>query len=106
VKAIRKGEGATISFIIADLDLAYHNAVREPYYSPVEGGFAKNYPADTPHLDRIYQNFEQYAEEMVYQTAQARSVPWEKALCAFLQIIEDKRSIGGSQAVLLSPCVG
>jgi hypothetical protein len=91
VKTIRKSEGITISFIIADLDPAYHDAVRELYYSPVEEGFAKNYPADTPHLDRIYQNFEQYAEEMVLQTAQVRSVPWEKALFAFLQIIEDKR---------------
>jgi hypothetical protein len=91
MKTIRKSEGTTTSFIVTDLDPAYHDAVRELYYSPVEEGFAKSYPADTPHLDRIYQNFEQYAEEMVLQTAQVRFVPWDKALFAFLQIIEDKR---------------
>jgi hypothetical protein len=91
MKTIRKTEGTTTLFIIADLDPAYHDAVRVLYYSPVEDGFAKSYPADTPHLDRIYQNFEQYAEEMVLQTAQVRLVPWDKALFAFLQIIEDNR---------------
>jgi hypothetical protein len=91
VKTIRKREGATTSFIIADLDPAYHDVVRELYYSPVEEGFAKRYPADIPHLDRIYQNFERYAEEMVLQMARVRSVPWEKALSAFLGITEEKR---------------
>ena len=91
MRTMRKSEGTTTSFIIADLDPSYHDAVRELYYSPVEEGFAKSYPADTPHLDRIYQNFEQYAEEMVLQTAQVRFVPWDKALFAFLQITEDKR---------------
>jgi hypothetical protein len=91
VRTIRKSEGTTTSFIIADLDPAYHDAVRELYYSPVEEGFSKSYPVDTLHLDRIYQNFEQHAEEMVLQTAQVRSVSWEKALFAFLQIIELKR---------------
>lgn len=91
MRTICKSEGTTTSFIITDLDLAYHDAVRELYYTPVEDGFAKSYPADTPHLDHIYRNFEQYAEEMVLQAAQVHPVPWDEALLAFLQIVEDKR---------------
>jgi len=55
---------------LTDLDPAYHEAVCDLYYSSVEDGFAKSYPADIPHLDRIYQNFAHYAKEMVLQTAQ------------------------------------
>ena len=91
MRTIRKTEGNITSFIIADLEPAYEDAVRELYYSLVEGGFAKRYPADTPHLDRIYRNFEQYAEEMVFQTAQIHPVPWDNALSAFLQIIEGRK---------------
>jgi hypothetical protein len=91
LRTIRKTEGNITSFIIADLEPAYEDAVRELYYSLVEGGFAKRYPVDTPQLDRIYRNFEQYAEEMVLQTAQIHPVPWGSALSAFLQIIEGRK---------------
>jgi hypothetical protein len=42
MKTIRKTEGTTTSFIMADLDPAYHDAVRALYYSPVEEGFAES----------------------------------------------------------------
>ena len=90
MKTICKTERETNSFIISDLEPVYHDAVCGLYYSPIEEGFAKSYPSDTPHLDRIYQNFEQYAEEMILQTAKVHSVPWDKSLLAFLQIIENE----------------
>jgi hypothetical protein len=76
------------SFIIADLDPAYHQAARDLAYSPVSEGFAKAYPADTPHLEQIYRNFAQCAEPMILQTARVVPVPWERALHAFLDRIE------------------
>ena len=91
MKTICKTEGTTTSFIITELDAAYHDSVRELYFVPIEGGFAKSYPADTPHLDRIYQNFARYAKEMVLQTAQVHPAPWDKALFAFLQAIEGQQ---------------
>jgi len=87
MKTICKTERGTTSFIISDLEPVYHDAVRGLFYRPVEEGFAKSYPSDTPHLDRIYHNFEQYAEEMVLQTAEVHSVLWDKSLLAFLQIV-------------------
>ena len=90
MNTIRRNEGTTTSFIITDLDPAYYDAARELYYSPVEEGFAKSYPADTPHLDRIYQNFARYGEEMVLQTARVRPIPWDRALLAFLRCVEGK----------------
>jgi len=90
MKTICKTERETTLFIISDLEPGYHDAVRSLYYAPIEGGFAKSYPSDTPHIDRIYRNFEQYAEEMILQMAGVHSVPWHKSLLAFLQIIESE----------------
>lgn len=87
MKTLRKTEGTTTSFILADVAPAYHEAVRSLHYTPIAEGFAKSYPADAPNLDRIYQNFEQHAEEMVLQTARIYPAPWEQALSAFLHII-------------------
>lgn len=90
MRTICKIERGTTSFIISDLEPVYHDVVRSLFYRPIEEGFVKSYPSDTPHLDRIYHNFEQYAEEMVLQTAEVHSVPWDKSLLAFLQIIENE----------------
>lgn len=87
MKTLRKTEGTTTSFIIADIEPAYHDAVHSLYYSPVADGFAKVYPADTPNLDRIYLNFERYAQEMVLQTARMHLAEWDKSLSAFLQVV-------------------
>lgn len=90
MKTICKTEGSTTYFIIAELEPEYHDAARDLYYISFEGGFAKDFPADTPDLDRIYKKFELYAEEMILQTAKVHPVPWEKALATFLKIIENK----------------
>jgi hypothetical protein len=84
--ACKTGGGQT-AFIIADLELAYHQAARDLAYSAIPEGFAKTYPSDTPHLDETYRNFAQYAEPMVLQTARVVPVPWEQALHAFLDRI-------------------
>jgi hypothetical protein len=39
-------------------------------------------------MERIYVNFERYAEEMLLQAAGIHPVPWEQAPNAFLKIIE------------------
>jgi hypothetical protein len=88
MKTICKTEGETIAFIITELEPAYHDIAQNLYYRPCEEGFAKHFPANTPHLECIYQRFARYAEEMILQTAQARPVPWDKALAAFTEIIE------------------
>ena len=90
MRTIYRTAGSQIYFIISELDAAYHDAARDLAYNRVEDGFAKVYPANTPHLDRIYQNFEHYAEEMILQMARVHAVPWEQALLAFLQIIEEQ----------------
>jgi hypothetical protein len=89
VKTLRKTDGLTTSFIIADVDPVYQDAVRSLYYGPCEEGFSKTFPANTPDLDRIFLNFERYAHEMVLQTARVHTANWEKALSAFLKIVED-----------------
>lgn len=90
MKTIRKTVDSQTSFVISGLDPAYHDVVRDLYYSQVEEGFVKTYPADTPHLDRIYRNFERYAEEMILHAARVHPVPWEQALLSFLKIVENE----------------
>jgi hypothetical protein len=75
-------------FIITDLDPLYYPAMHQLYFQPIEDGFAKNFPANTPHLERIFSNFERYAEEMVRQTADNSLICWEKSLQGFLEYIE------------------
>lgn len=94
--------GEQTSFIIADLNPAYHQAARGLVYSQVAEGFAKTYPADTPGLDGIYRTFARCAEPMILQAAGAMPVPWEQALHAFLERIASEPIdwwLGGSAAL-------
>jgi hypothetical protein len=88
MKTICKIKGQNTAFIFSDVEPEYHDILRNLYYSPVEEGFAKVYPSDTPNLDRIYLNFERYAQEMVLQAARIHPVEWDKSLSVFLQVIE------------------
>jgi len=88
MNTLRRREGDVVLFVVRDAPPAYHGALRELYYAPVADGFAKDFPADTPHLERIYENWERCVEEMVLQQAQARPAPWDRALLAFLEAIE------------------
>ena len=90
MRTICRTMGQRTSFVVGELSPAYHQAARDLYYSPVDDGFAKAYPADTPHLGRIYRNFERRAEEMILQMAGVRPVPWDQALLGFFSILGDE----------------
>jgi hypothetical protein len=74
-------------FVIHDLDEAYHDAARRLGYRDVEGGFGCAAPADNPHVQRAFENFQRYAEPMILQTAGVQSVPWDETLLALLEIL-------------------
>ncbi len=59
-------------------------------YEEMRAGFAKAFPANTPHLVSIFERFSHYAEEMVLQAANVHDVPWQAALFALLQRIEQQ----------------
>jgi hypothetical protein len=86
-----KTSGSTTQFIFADLEPRLIEAAKSLFYSPIEGGFAKAFPADTPNLARIYRNFERHAEDMLLQSIGAVAIPWEKALTSFIQTIAGHR---------------
>jgi hypothetical protein len=90
MKTKYRTDGTRVYFILSDLDPVYHYAARQLEFSKVEDGFARIYPADSPHLDQIYQNFTRHAEEMILQMAGKHSAPWEKALLAFLQRVDQQ----------------
>ena len=90
MKTLCRTVGSQTYFIISQLDPAYYDLVRDLAFSQVEDGFAKVFPTDSPHLDRIYHNFERYAEELILQFAGIHPAPWEPALLALLEKIKDQ----------------
>jgi hypothetical protein len=83
--------GSTTQFILADVDPKLVEAAKLLFYSPVERGFAKTFPTNTPNLEKIYRNFELHAENMLLQSIGAVTIPWEKALTTFIQTIACNR---------------
>lgn len=90
MKATCRTVGSQTYFIISELDPAYYEVAQDLMFSQVEDGFARAYPADSPHLDHIYHNFERYVEEMILQAAGVHPAPWQQALLTFLEKIKDQ----------------
>ena len=90
MKATCRTVGSQTCFIISKLDPAHFETVRDLAFKQVEDGFARLYPADSPHLDRICQNFERCVEELILQKAGIHPAPWEQALLALLEKIKDQ----------------
>ncbi len=88
MRTIYREDGGTASFIFAEVEPEYEDAVRGLYYMPVEGGFAKTYPTSTPGLDRIYDNFECHAQAIVLQAARIQPVDWRSSLSTFLELVD------------------
>ncbi|MBN1963589.1 MAG: hypothetical protein JW910_03010, partial [Anaerolineae bacterium] len=88
MRTLRKTEDDRVSFIMAGLDPAHHEAARGLVYTEHADGFAKSFPVDSPHLDQIYDNFSRHAGAMVLQAAHAIPIPWQEALAAFLRRVD------------------
>lgn len=52
-----RADGSDTLFVIAGLDEAYRDTVRRLGFEPLDGGFARRFPSDSPHLGRICANF-------------------------------------------------
>jgi hypothetical protein len=74
--------------MVADLDGAYHETVRKLEFEPVDGGFARRFSADSPHLERIYANFARSAEDVILQKAGVRPAPWDRVLGKVLHLMD------------------
>lgn len=81
-------DGAQTYFVLAGLEPAYHDAARALEFAPMEDGFARGFPSNSPNLERIYENFARSAADLITQRAGVRPVPWERALETFLRLVE------------------
>ncbi len=88
MKTLLRTEGSRTSFIIAELDSAYAEVVQALDYEETEEGFAKSFPADSPHITSAFERFTRCAEEMILQAANVHAVPWEEALLALLERVD------------------
>lgn len=87
--ALRIQDSETL-FVLEDVAPEYQQAARDLYFQPINtaGGFAKRFPANFPHRQTIFQNFERCAEAMLLQTAGVSSVRWQDGLEDFLNRVE------------------
>ena len=85
MKTMCKTEGTQTYFIVSDLDLVYHDGVRNFGFTLHGNDFVRAYPTTTPYLDVFYQHFSRTAEEMILQSVGVRPVPWDQSLQALLQ---------------------
>jgi hypothetical protein len=93
MKTLCRTEGEKTYFIITDVHTCYYDTLRSLNFIQVEDGFAKAFPAGSPHIDNNYQNFARYAEELILQAAGVHPVPWEQALLAFIARVKYRPDI-------------
>jgi len=80
----------SVEFKISDFNCKYKNVIQNCFYNRVGESYVKNFPKDTKDIEVISANFIKYADEMFNQMAYFKPVPWEEALMAFIEKIEDK----------------
>ncbi len=85
-----KDKGEEVIFLINTSNENYRTVLRKLQYPELEEGFGRSFPKDIPHLEKYFERFKEIAEEMLRQTAGDVPIPWEKALLAFLKLIESK----------------
>src|SRR2546423_773251 len=75
-------------FVVRTADTAFRDVLPGLAYSASGDEFTRVFPADAPHLERIYRDFEQRIEELLEQTARQRPVPWGQALNELAERLE------------------
>ena len=67
-------------------------AIRRSGFDELDGGvWAKTFPAEAPHLDRAWQNFQRLVEPWLRQVAGLDPVPWQEALELVCRRLTDAR---------------
>lgn len=75
-------------FVLADLDPAFYDIARHLAYGEVPGGWGLAVPADTPDLQRMYENWAGVVATLILQRAGLRPAPWAESLRAFMDRVE------------------
>ncbi len=88
MRTLFRRDGEHACFVVADLEAAYHEGARGLAFEQVGGEFVRRFPADSPHIEQIYDTFVRHAKEMIAQKAGVRPAPWDAALEAFLYRVE------------------
>lgn len=88
MRVSRLDQGPEVLFVLTDVPPHLEEAVTRLAFQPFEDGFAQRYPADYPHMDRVYANFERLVGDLVLQRARLVPVAWEEALLTFCRAVE------------------
>ncbi len=85
-----KDKGEEVIFLINTSNENYRAVLRKLQYPELEEGFGRSFSKDIPRLEKYFERFKEIAEEMLKQAANEILIPWEKALLAFLELIESE----------------
>lgn len=75
---------STMIFRLDNVDPRLGSTLQAAYWQALDNGWQRDYPIDTPLLDRVQQTFATNAEAMFRQMAGLDPVPWEDALDAWI----------------------
>lgn len=78
--AVRHDTGSHSEFRLTQVADPLVPAVRKAGFTREDGHWLKRFPADTPHLDRAWENFARLVVLMLRQSAGLDPVPWDTAL--------------------------
>ena len=78
-----------VTFRVSNFSPPIEEALQLCFYEKNENSYIKNFPASTPHLEKIMAHYEKYAEEMFLQVVYQHSIPWEKGFLEFLKRVNN-----------------
>ena len=102
MKARCHEDGKRLEYVLSEVPSPCRQAVVDLGYEQSGPEFRRTLPLTAPYDERVGRTFGRDAEAMVLQTARVQTVPWEKALLAFLELVEPHRLdwwLGGSAAL-------
>lgn len=77
-----------VTFRITDFDPKYIPVFEMCFYQPQENAYQKTFPADLPNLEQIKSYYAAHAQEMFNQLGYFAPIPWQDALCFFLERVQ------------------
>ncbi|GAA3928671.1 hypothetical protein [Actinoplanes auranticolor] len=76
----RHDHGQTTEFQILDVPGELLPSVRKAAFTDADGHWSRSFPADAPHLDEAWANFQRLIEPVLRQIAGLDPIPWQRTV--------------------------
>ena len=83
-----KEDEKDIAFVISEYPDEYKKILESQFYSFKDENFVKKYPKNIDNIEKVKDNFKNYAEEMFLQMGYFKEVKWEETLLSFIDKVK------------------